>query len=130
MVSSLSRVARRVNCRAHLLESATAADIRDRAVNVRIAGLRLFHQQRHCSHDHASLTVPTLGHVVLKPGFLNRMQNTVLREPFDRSDLLPFSLADRNGAGADGSAVEVHGAGSALRNAATVFGAGEAYLLP
>src|SRR6266481_224242 len=130
MASSLSRVRRRVNCRAHLLESAAAADICDRAVNVRITRLWLFHQQCYCSHDHAGLAVPTLWHVVLKPGFLNGMQNTILSQPFDRSDLLPFSLADRKGAGADSSAVDVHGAGSALRNSATVFGPGEADLLP
>ena len=58
-------------------------------------------------HDHASLTVPTLGHVVLKPGFLNGMQNTTLSQPFNRRDLLPFSLADWKRAGADSSTIDV-----------------------
>jgi hypothetical protein len=58
------------------------------------------------------------------------MQNAILSQPFDRSDLLSFGLVHRQGAGADGSTVYVYGARSALRNAATVFGAGKADLLP
>src|SRR5215470_15953033 len=129
MASPSSRDGSSVDCRAHLLESAATADIRDRAVNVGIGRLRLFHQQCRHSHNHTSLAVPTLRHVVLKPGFLDRMQNAVLTQTFDRGNLLPVSLADREGARADSSAIDVHGAGSALRYAATVFGAGETDLL-
>jgi len=51
------------------------------------------------------------------------MQDAILGQPFDRCDLLPFSFADGQGAGTDSNTIDVHGARSALRNAAAVFGA-------
>jgi len=46
-------------------------------------------------------------------------------EAFDRGDLLPDAGGDGGDAGADRIAVEVDGAGAALRDAAAVFGAGK-----
>src|SRR5258706_2170970 len=114
---------------AHLLEGAAATDIGDRGVDVRVGGLGLLLEERRHRHDHSRLAVAALRHVVLDPGLLHLVQLAAFGEAFDGGDLLPGSSADREGAGADGRAVDVDRAGAALRDAATVFRAGEADLL-
>jgi len=66
---------------------------------------------------------------VLDPGLLNFVQNAVLGETFDGRDLGADRAAHRERAGARGDAIDMHGAGAALRDAAAVFGAGQADVL-
>src|SRR5262245_8487365 len=114
---------------AHLLEGAAAADVRDRGVDIRVGRLRLLREQRRHRHDHSRLAVAALRHVVPDPGFLHLGQLAALREAFDGGDLLAHRRADRERARTHRRAVDVHGAGAALRDAAAVLGSGEADLL-
>src|SRR5581483_3241764 len=115
---------------AHLLEGAAAANVRYRVVDVLVGRLRLLLQKGRHRHDHAALAIAALGYVVGDPGLLHLVQGAVVRQSLDRGDLLADRLAHRNSAGADGDSVNVDGAGAALCNAATVFGAGQANILP
>ena len=83
-------------------------------------------EQRNRRHHHAALAVAALRHVEIEPGLLHRMQLAVLRQRFDGGDLLRADGADGDLAGARGDAVDVHGAGAALGDAAAIFGAGQA----
>ncbi|MFK4513689.1 hypothetical protein ABIF20_001054 [Bradyrhizobium japonicum] len=76
-----------------------------------------------------ALAIATLRNVLGDPGCLHLVQRVAGRKPLDRGDLLAFGFADRNPAGTDGNAVHVNGAGAALRNAAAIFGAGQAGIL-
>ena len=76
------------------------------------------------------LAVAALRHVDLGPGLLHRVR-AVARQAFDGDDLVGglARLPHRDRAGALHLAVDVHRAGAALRDAAAVFGAGQADLL-
>src|SRR5262249_50821884 len=78
----------------------------------------------------AGLAVAALRHIEVEPGFLHLRERAVDGEPLDRGDLLADRRAHRRRAGAHGDAVEVDRAGAALRDAAAVFRAGEADVLP
>src|SRR5436309_4118040 len=120
---------RGVNGLAHLLVRPAAADVGDPRVDVGIGRLRLVLEEcRHC-HDHPGLAVAALGHLEVDPCLLDLVQGGAARQTLDRGDLLALGRADRQHAGADRLAVEVHRAGSAHRDAAAVLGAGEAGLL-
>src|SRR5262249_56170464 len=80
--------------------------------------------------DHAALTVPAFGTVVFDPSLLHAVLVAVLGKAFDGGDLLPDCLAHLRGTGARRHAVDVHGAGATLRNAAAILGAGETDLFP
>src|SRR5581483_2097970 len=118
-----------VDCFAHLLEGAAAADVGNRGVDVGVGGLRLLFQQRRDGHDHARLAIAALRHIVLEPRLLHLVELAVLRQAFDGGDLLARGAADREGTRTHRRAVDVHGAGTALRDAAAVFRAGEADIL-
>src|SRR3954453_8830125 len=119
-----SRLGGGVDRLAHLLIGAAAADIGDRAVNIGIARIRIFLQQGGDRHDHAALAIAALRHVVVDPGLLHLVQSAVAGQPLDRRDLLGADRAYRHRAGARRGAVDMHGAGAALRDAAAVFGPG------
>src|SRR6516225_5089302 len=125
-----SRVRRSVNCRAHLLIGAAAADVADIGVDVGVGRLRLLLEQRRHRHDHPALAVAALRHVMLEPGLLHLVQGAARGEPLDRGDLLALGRAHRHRARARGLAVHVHGAGAALGDPAPVFSSGKADLLP
>src|SRR6266404_4536811 len=133
MASSLDLGGGSVGCHVdrftHLLEGAATTDIGDGRVDVRVGGLQLVFQQRGDGHDHAGLAIAALRHVVLEPSLLHLMQLAVLREPFDRRDLLARRGADGEGARTYRRAIDVDGAGATLRDAAAVFGAGQADVL-
>src|SRR5262249_59973716 len=76
------------------------------------------------------VAVAGLGRVETEPGFLHLREHAVAGEPLDRGDLLADRRAHRRRAGAHCDAVEVDRAGAALRDAAAVFRAGEADVLP
>src|SRR5450830_1319536 len=131
MAGSPSRVrSSGVNCRAHLLEGAAAADVGDGGVDVGVARLGLILQECRHRHNHAALAIAALRHVAVEPSFLHAVHDAVLRETFDGRDLLPDRVADLHATGARCYAVNVHGAGAALGDAAAVFGAGQADLFP
>src|SRR5438552_2591082 len=114
---------------AHLLEGAAAADIGDARVDVGVGRLRLRLEERRHRHDHSGLAIAALRHVVIDPRLLHLVQDFARGQAFDRGDLAVAHCADRYGARAHRDAVDVHGAGAALRDAAAVLGAGEADLL-
>ena len=78
-------------------------------------------------HLPAGLAVTALRHVFLDPGELHRMS---LSQPFDGRDFSPFRLLGRYLAGGHGLAVDLHGAGAALADAAAEFRAGKPYMFP
>ncbi len=63
---------------------------------------------------------------MLYPGSLHTMHNAVLGQPFDGGDFLADGVAQLHAAGAHRRAVDLHGAGAALRDATAVFRASEA----
>src|SRR5215831_20897617 len=115
---------------ADLLEGAAAANIGDRGIDICVGGLRLVLKERCHRHDHAALTVPALRNVVFDPSLLHAVLVAVLGKAFDGGDLLPDCLAHLRGTGARRHAVDVHGAGATLRNAAAILGAGETDVFP
>src|ERR1700686_1158524 len=121
----LSRARRRVDRGANALVGSTAADIGHRRVDIGIGRLRLVLKQGSRRHHHAALAIAALRHVEIEPGLLHRVQLAVLSERLDGGDLLAADGADGDLARARGDAVDVHGAGAALGDAATVFGAGQ-----
>src|ERR1700686_3094773 len=115
----------RMNRGADALVGSATADVGHRCVDIGIGRLRVGLEQRSCGHHHAALAIAALRHVEVEPGLLHRVQLAVLGERLDGGDLLAADGADRDLARARGDAVDVHGAGAALRDAAAVFGAGQ-----
>src|SRR5438270_3234521 len=118
-----------VDRRADTLIGAAAADVGHRLVDVLVGGLRVLLQKRRGRHDLSRLAVAALRHVECRPCLLHGMRAGG-RKPLDGDDLVGgLQRTDGNGAGAPHFAVDMHRAGAALRDAAAVFGAGEAHLL-
>ena len=67
--------------------------------------------------------------VVGHPGLLHFVQRAIAGEALDGGDLFADGLADCDAAGTHRDAVEMDRTGAALRNAATVFGAGQSDIL-
>src|SRR5215211_411090 len=105
-----------------------AADVGHRLVDVGIGRLRLLLQQRRGRHDLPGLAVAALRHVNRGPGLLHRVRRAS-GQALDGDDLVArLHGAERERAGALHLAIDVHRARAALRDAAAVFGAGEADL--
>jgi len=128
MIGSLTRPCGGVDRFAHLLKGAAAADVGDRGVDVGVARLGIRFEERRHRHDHAGLAVAALRHVVIDPRLLHLVQDLARGEAFDSGDFGAARRAHGNRARAHREAVHVHRAGAALRDAAAVFGAGEADL--
>ena len=92
----------------------------------RVGGLR---QQRGGGHDLPGLAVPALGDVDLLPRALERVA-PVLREALDGGDARLAHRGDGSDAGAACLAVDQHGAGAALGDAAPELGALEVQSVP
>src|SRR5229473_869487 len=129
-IAASSNVRGGVDCLAHLLEGAAAADIGDGFVDVLVGRLRLLLEKRSHRHDHSGLAISALRNVVVDPGLLDLVQRAVGGQPFNGGDLFAADFADLNAAGAHRHAIDMDGAGPALCNAATVFGAGQADIFP
>src|ERR1700760_3120621 len=100
------------------LVATAAADIAEHGVVDLGLGRRgSFREQRRGLHDLAALAVAALRDADIAPGDLHRMLAGRM-EAFDRGDGLAVDVGHRNAAGADGVAVEMHGAGAAERPAA------------
>src|SRR6185295_7609741 len=124
-MASPSSVRSGVDCLADLLEGPASADIGDGLVDVLVGRLRLLLQKGCDRHDHAALAIAALRHIIVHPGLLHLVQRAIAGEPLDRGDLLADGLADRDAAGAHRYPIDMDGAGAALCNAASVFGAGQ-----
>src|SRR5882724_9111314 len=118
-----------VHRRPDALIRAAPADVGHRVVDVLVGRLRVRLQQRRRRHDLPGLAIAALGDVERRPGLLDGMRAGG-RQALDGDDLVRgLHAADRDGAGARQPAVEVHGAGAALSDAAAVLGARQADLL-
>src|SRR5437879_12882618 len=122
----ISRLLRRaVDGGADPLVSAAAADVRHGGFDVGVAGAAVLGEQRRGGHDLPRLAVAALGHVLGDPGSLHGVA-PAWRQPFDRGHALHGSRRDGQHAGSHGRAVEMHGAGGALGDAAAELRAGGA----
>src|SRR5215831_5437273 len=97
--------------------SAAAARVGYSGIDIGIGGIRLTLQQSQCAHDHPGLAVAALRRIEFLPCDLNGMA-AVRRDSFDRGDFLADCHACRNAARADGLTIDVHGARTALSDAA------------
>src|SRR5713226_2665515 len=129
-MAASSNVRGGVDCLAHLLEGAAAADIGDGFVDVLVGRLRLLLEKRSHRHDHSGLAISALRNIVVDPGLLDLVQRAVGGQPFDRGDLFAAGFADQYAAGAHRNAIDMDRASSTLRNAAAVFGAGQPDIFP
>ena len=91
-------------------------------------GLPVLGQQRRRGHDLARLAVAALDDVELLPGGPHGVAD-LAAQALDRDDLAAGCALDRQLAGARRDAVDVHGAGAALGDAAAVLGADQAELV-
>src|SRR6267154_6388257 len=119
-----------VNSLTRLLEGAAAANIGDGLVDVPIGRLRLLLEQCCDRHDHSALAISALRDVIGDPGQLHLVQCAFGGQSFDGRDLLADGFADHHAARPHGDAVDMNGAGAALCDAATIFGAGQAGIFP
>src|ERR1700738_1894864 len=129
-IAASSNVRGGVDCLAHLLEGAAAADIGDGFVDVLVGRLRFLLEKRRHRHDHSGLAISALRNLVVDPGFLHLVQCAIGGQSFNGGDLLATGFADQYAARAHRHAIDMDGAGPALCNAATVFGAGHADIFP
>ena len=104
-----------------LVVGSTATDICYASVYDLVGGFWVSIKQRGGRHDHAGLAVTALGYVHLGPRLLDRMA-AVWGESFDGGDSLSRGFTHGDTAGADGTSVDVDGAGAALLDATAVFG--------
>src|SRR6185503_523923 len=118
-----------VHGRADALVGPTAADVAHGVVDVPVGRLRVVLQQRRGGHELPGLAIAALRNVERGPRLLHGMRAR-RREALDGDDLVG-GLHGGHGDGArpHHAAVEVHGAGAALRDATAVLGARQADLL-
>ena len=90
--------------------------------------LRILGEQRRRLHDLPGLTVAALRDLLGDPRLLQRVRAR-RRQAFDRGHAPAGDIGYLNAARAGGLAVEVHRAGTALRDAAPEFRAGQLELL-
>src|SRR5437879_12605812 len=122
----ISRLLRRaMDGGADPLVGAAATNVRHGGVDVGVAGAAVLGEQRRGGHDLPGLAVAALRHVLGDPGSLHGVA-PAWRQPFDRGHALPGGRRDGQHAGPHRRAVEMHGAGAALGDAAPELRAGEA----
>ena len=109
-----------------LLVGAATADVGHRRVDVGVGRIGIGLEQRCRRHDHAALAVAALGHVEVEPGLLDRVQLVAVGDAFDCRDLAAPTEFIGTWQERVGHAVDVHGAGAALGDAAAVLRAGHA----
>ena len=91
-------------------------------------GLAISVRERDRRHDLAGLAVAALDDVQPVPGVLHGPRD-LARDTLDRGDLAAGGGRGRRHAGTDGLPVEMHRAGAALGDAASVLGAREPEIL-
>jgi hypothetical protein len=82
-------------------------------------------EQCRGGHDLAGLAVTALDHFQIQPRFLHLGASGRLTDALDGRDRPATHGAHRQHAGAHGLAIQMHGAGTALRYAAAEFRAGQ-----
>src|SRR5690606_17707364 len=107
---------------------AATANVVDIKVDVLVRRLGNVLQKRGNRHDHAGLTVTALRYVHGRPDLLQHMLTLGIKA-FDRGNLNALSRLKRKLARARRHAVNMDGAGAALGNTATIFGAGHAKMV-
>src|SRR4029077_15527156 len=95
------------------------------SVDLLVGGRRRLCQQCRGLHDLAGLAIAALRNAQIAPGDLDGMLAFGI-ETFDGHDFLSGHIRYRDAAGADRLAVEMNGAGSAKRDAATEFRSSQA----
>jgi len=109
---------------------AAAADIAvHRSVDVLIGGLCIFGEQSRSGHHLPRLAIAALGDIELRPCELDGM-GALGGKALDGGDLRAISGSHRRLARAHGPSAEVHGAGAALADAATIFRATKIQNIP
>ena len=99
---------------------AAAADVSAHGgVDQLVVRIRVRFEERRGGHDLAGLAETALRHAELDPGLL---AGVIPAETLDGCDLGEVGHTDVDRAGAHGPAVEVDGAGAALRDAASELG--------
>src|SRR6516162_3265382 len=124
----------RLRARSRLLDggadahvSAATADVsRHRSVDVGIVGVWRRSEQRGRRHDLPGLAVAALNDFEIEPGLLHLGARRGRADAFDGGDGAVLQRADRKNAGTHWLAVDMHGAGAALRDAAAEFGSCQA----
>jgi len=107
---------------------ATAAEVFCHCiVDLRIAWLRIAFQKCGSGHDLAGLAIAALRDRMLDPGTLHRMA-AIFRKTFDRGDFSADSRGDIDAAGFGRLPIDMYGAVTTLRDSASVFRAGQAYI--
>src|SRR5207302_2416347 len=128
-MSRLLSAGRHMHRRADALIGAAPTDVGHRVVDVPVGRFWLLPQEGRRSHDLPRLAVAALWHVDRRPGLLHGVRAGG-RQAFDGDDpVRGLHAADGEDAGPRQLAVDVHRAGAALRDAATILGACQADLL-
>src|SRR6266545_4771258 len=129
MVSTSERPGRLVDGGADADVRGTAADVAGHGrVDVAVGRAADLGQQRDRRHDLAGLAVTALGDVEPAPRALDRLRHRP-KDALDGDDVPAGERRRRRDARADGAAVDVNGARSALSDAAAVLRPGQAELV-
>src|SRR3990172_8533428 len=103
-----------------------AAEVALEAVPDRVRSARLAAvEERDGGEHHPRRAIAALQRVVVVERLLDRVQDAVGGEPFDRRELGPVRLDSEHGAGLHGLAVEQHRAGAARRGVTADVRAGQ-----
>src|SRR5215831_9023069 len=100
------------------MRAAAALEAAERLFDLRVGRLLGLIEECGCRHDPAVDAVAALRHLLLHIGLLDRMRLLGRAEAGEGDDLAAAYRRDRRHAGAHRLAVDVHGAGAALRQAA------------
>src|SRR5687768_2693122 len=92
-------------------------------VDVSVTRVGVLVEQGNGLHDLAGLAVAALGHVVVNPGCLDRVQGVALSQTLDSGDVLTFDRAHGRNARALGHTIDVAGADAAQAHTAPVLDA-------
>lgn len=106
-----------------LVRAAAANVAAHEIVDIGVARIRFFRQQRDGRHNLPRLTVTALWDIFGNPGLLDGMQ-AFGRNSFDGRDFFPGDAADLRDAGTRRFTIDVNGTRAAQRHTATKFCAG------
>lgn len=119
-----------MNCLSDAHVRPAAAEIAAHSgINFAVRRAWVFGEQRRGRHNLARLAITALRHVQVDPCFLQRVR-AIGRESFNRGDLLAGNTGEGRLAGAYGFPSDLHRAGPALTDAASVFGSMEVERIP
>src|SRR6185437_1814379 len=99
------------------------------SIDVLVAWMRVFGEQRSGGHDLAGLAIAALRDVDLSPGNLQRVL-AVRRKPFDSSDAPVCGARGRRHTRSYGLTIQMNRASAALTDAAAVFRSMEVEYIP